>query len=143
MNAARKGPRTDSQGYRALEKLHKLGGQADSAALMCAAGWTGSVSLFDLEIVGSLLRYQVVTKRGTQLVLATSGYAFLGVAPVAPVAGEQTPDTPMGRYVPPMRGLSSKYMPRLAVIRPGALDYRAIPSLFGDQRIPHGAKAAA
>jgi hypothetical protein len=142
MTAPRKGPRVDSQGYRALEQLHKLGGEAHITTWMKAAGWTGSIAVFDREIVGALLRFQVVTRPGAQLVLTDSGREHLGVGAAAP-APAPTQDIPLTRYVAPMRPLSAKHRPGVRPMRPGALDYRDIPSRMGDKLIPHGAKAAA
>jgi hypothetical protein len=139
MTAPRKGPRVDSQGYRALEQLHKLGGEAHITTWMKAAGWTGSIAMFDREIVGALLRFQVVTRPGAQLVLTDSGREHLGVAPAASTpapAMEPAPGIPVSRYVAPVLPLSAKHRPGVRVMRPGAFDYRDIPSLQADQRIP-------
>lgn len=142
MNAPRKGPRADSQGYRALEQLHKLGGEAHITALMNAVKWPGSITMFDREIVGPLLRYQVATRPGTRLVLTDSGRVFLGLA-VATPAPAPSPDIPLTRYVAPMRPLSARHIARVAVMRAGALDYRDIPSRVGDMNIAHRTAAAA
>ena len=42
-----------------------------------------------------------------------------------------------------MRPLSERNRPRIRVMREGALDYQAIPSLMGDLLVPHKAKADA
>jgi hypothetical protein len=137
MTAIRKGPRVDSQGYRALEQLHKLGGIAHITTWMKAVNWPGSIAMFDREIVGSLLRFQVVTRPGAQLVLTDSGREHLGVSAAASTpAQEPAPDTPVTRYVAPIQALSAKYRPGVRAMRPGAFDYRDIPSLQADQRIP-------
>lgn len=44
---------------------------------------------------------------------------------------------------PVMRPLSERNRARVAVLREGALDYRAIPSRMGDVLVPHGAKVPA
>lgn len=44
---------------------------------------------------------------------------------------------------PSLRPLSERNRARVAVLREGALDYRAIPSRMGDVLVPHGAKVPA
>lgn len=39
-------------------------------------------------------------------------------------------------YAPPMRPLSERNRARVFVLREGALDYRAIPSLCANERVP-------
>lgn len=40
------------------------------------------------------------------------------------------------KYVSPMRPLSERHRARVFVLREGALDYRAIPSLCANERVP-------
>ena len=40
------------------------------------------------------------------------------------------------KYVSPMRPLSERHRARVFVLRDGALDYRAIPSLCANERVP-------
>lgn len=42
-----------------------------------------------------------------------------------------------------MQPLSERNRPRVRVMREGALDYQAIPSLMGDLLVPHKAKVDA
>ena len=135
-----KAPRTDSHAYSALVQLQRdFGGSADTEAWMKAFDYT-SMAEFDRLVVMPLLRFRLIRRTGAGVVLADRGLTFLADAGVV-----QLPElviTP-ATYVPPMRPLSPRNMPRLAVMRPGALDYLDIPSRFGDERIPHGVKAAA
>jgi hypothetical protein len=140
MNTPRKGPNPGTRAYLALVMLHKVGGQADTADFMKAASWVDSARHFERVVVQPLEHFRLMFRRGGMLVLTDSGLAFLGAAGAVPMP--EAPVTPSaGAYV--MRPLSARNMPRMAVIRPGALDYREIPSRMGDLFIPHGAKAAA
>lgn len=132
------GPRARSRARRALVELHKAGGQMNTIAFMKLIQWCDTTSEFDRVIVNPLLRYNLVFKRNTTLVISDPGMAFLGVEADAPVSEPViTPAT----YVPPMRELSRKHMPRMNVIRAGALDYKNIPSVVADRIVPYGAKA--
>jgi hypothetical protein len=140
MSAPRKGPNAGSRAYLALVELHKAGGQVEAADFMKAAGWTASPGRFDQMVVKPLERFRLVFRRGTLLVLSDGGLAFLGAAGAVPMP-EPVVTPAAGTYV--MRPLAARNMPRLPVMRPGALDYREIPSRMGDLCIPHGEKAAA
>jgi hypothetical protein len=140
MTAPRKGPRTDSRAYLALVQLHKDGGQAEPVAWMQAVSWTDGLGHFKRVVVNPLLQFRLVIERGAKIALTDHGLTFLGAAGAAPAPERViTPAT----YVPPQRGLSARHMPRLAVMRPGALDYRDIPSRMGDLLIPHATTTAA
>lgn len=138
MMAPRHGPRTDSRAYFALQQLHNYGGTVIVQEWIVAVGWQATMGVFDRQVIGPLLQHGLIVKRGVDLVITGRGKAYIGAADPVP-----EPVITPGTYVPPMRALAAKYMPRLAVIRPGALDYRDIPSRMGDLLIPHGAKAAA
>jgi hypothetical protein len=140
MTAPRKGPNAGSRAYLALVELQKAGGKVDAADFMKAAGWVESAGHFERMIVKPLEHFRLVFRRGSMLVLTDSGLAFLGAAGAVPMP-EAVVTPPASAYG--MRPLSARNMPRMAVIRPGSLDYREIPSRMGDLYIPHGAKAAA
>lgn len=140
MSAPRKGPNAGSRAYLALVGLHKAGGQVNAADFMKAADWAASPAHFDRMVVKPLEHFRLMFRRGDLLVLSDSGLAFLGAAGVVPMPEQVTAPAPCAYQ---MRPLAVRNMPRLAVMRPGALDYREIPSRIGDLCIPHGEKAAA
>jgi hypothetical protein len=140
MTAPRKGPRAGSRAHFGLKQLHNYGGRALIRDWLIAVGWDATVGEFERLVAGPLQRYALVVKSGVDFVVTANGRDFLGVEPEAPAT--ELAITP-GTYVPPMRPLSAVNMPGMRVMRPGALDYKAIPSRMGDQLIPHGAKAAA
>jgi len=140
MSAPRKGPNAGSRAYLALVELHKAGGQINVPDFMTAAGWAESEGQFDRIVIKPLAHFRLAFRRGNLLVLTDSGLAFLGAAGAVPMS-EPVVAPPASAYV--MRPLSTRNMPRPSVMRPGALDYREIPSRMGDLCIPHGEKAAA
>ncbi|MDK6079675.1 hypothetical protein [Massilia varians] len=95
---------------------------------------------FDAGIIGSLVREGLVVKSGENVQLTPSGRKL--VQPASAPAAEEAVLVP-GRYVPPMRPLSSKNRARLVSMRPGALAYRDIPSRMADALVDHAEKAAA
>jgi hypothetical protein len=128
-HATRKGPRSDSRAYFALQQLHGYGGCMAAKEWTVAVAWKEALGIFDRQVIAPLLLRGLIIKRGADLAITGRGKAFIGAAdPVAELV--ITPAT----YVPPMRPLSAKYRPGLPVIREGAFDYRGIPSLQAGQR---------
>lgn len=128
------GPRAGSRMYLCLVKLHQLGGRASRSGWMGSAGFAGTLYAFGLE-VNKLVAQGVVYERGDEVLISDDGLRWIDVdvdAPLPeplPIAGPP--------YVPPQRALSRSNMPRLRLMRDGALDYLAIPSLHGGDRIEH------
>lgn len=135
-----KGPRAGSRAHSVLIYLQAANGEATPAVLARVVAWLNSPRSFDEEVIGPLVREDFVSKRGGSVVLSKRGVLLLN--PPAPQEPEEV-DVVKGRYVAPQRPLSTKNRPRLASMRPGALDYREIPSRMGDQWVQHGQKAAA
>lgn len=135
-----KGPRAGSRAHSVLAYLQAAKGEATQAALARVVAWLGSPRSFDEEIIAPLVREEFVSKRGGSVVLSKRGALLLN--PPAP-KGPKEVDVVKGRYVAPQRPLSTQNRPRLVSMRPGALDYREIPSRMGDQWVQHGQKAAA
>lgn len=133
------GPRRGSLAYRALNCLHALG-KSGAVGWKDECGFGQSSRVFDSDIVQQLLVWRLVEVKGNEYSVSTAGLSYLGFAPAAPVSSAPPASGP---YAPPKLPLSPQNRPALRVIRPGALDYRSIPSRIGDQIIPHGAKAAA
>lgn len=135
-----KGPRAGSRAHSVLVYLQAAKGEATPAVLARVVAWLGSPQAFDEDVIGPLARDGFVSKRAAVIVLSEHGSRFLN--PPAP----QDPETIVlvtGRYVPPQRPLSMHNRPRIASMRPGALDYREIPSRMSGQLLQHGEKAAA
>lgn len=135
-----KGPRAGSRAHSVLVYLQAAKGEATSAVLARVVAWLGSPRAFDEDVIGPLAREGLVSKRATVVVLSERGSLFLN--PPAP----QDPKSVVlvtGRYVAPQRPLSTHNRPRIASMRPGALDYREIPSRMSGQLLQHGEKAAA
>lgn len=135
-----KGPRAGSRAHSVLVYLRAANVGVAQTVLARVVAWMGSPRAFEEDVIGPLVREGFVSKRGTDVVLSAHGTFFL--APPAP----QEPEPVVlveGRYVAPQRPLSLRNRPRLTVMRPGALDYRDIPSRMGDQYVQHGKKAAA
>jgi hypothetical protein len=133
------GPRRGSFAYRALKCLHAMG-FAGAATWKDESAFKQSAREFDCEVVQQLLVWRLVEAKGDLYQVTAAGRSYLGFVDVA--SAESTSMTP-GPYVPPRLPLQPQNRPALRVMRPGALDYRAIPSRMGDQIIPHGAKAVA
>jgi len=129
-----KGTRTGSRAHSVLVYLQAAKGEATQPVLARVVAWLGSPRSFDEDVLGPLVREGFVSKRGGDVLLSSHGRLFLN--PPAP----QDPTSIVlvtGRYVAPQRPLSTHNRPRLATMRPGALDYRDIPSVCAAQRVPY------
>ena len=135
-----KGPRAGSRAHSVLIYLQAAKGEATQAFLARVVAWLGSPRSFDEEVIGPLVREDFVSKRGGSVVLSKRGSLLMN--PPAPQEPEEV-DVVKGRYVAPQRPLSTQNRPRLVTMRPGALDYRDIPSRMSGQLLQHGQKAAA
>jgi hypothetical protein len=132
------GPRHRSRAYRALVALSECGSMT-VPDWMVMSDFQQSRSEFDRDVALQLAHWKLVKQVGEEYRILDAGLRYLGVLPEEVDIREPV----AGRYVPPRGELSAQYRPALRVMRPGALDYRAIPSRLGDQVIPHGAKAVA
>lgn len=135
-----KGPRAGSRAHSVLVYLQAAKGEAPPTVLARVVAWLGSPRAFDEDVIGPLVREGFVSKRATVVVLSERGALFLN----PPALQDPAPVVLVpGRYVAPQRPLSTQNRPRLASMRPGALDYREIPSRMSDRLLQHGQKAAA
>ena len=134
-----KGPRIGSLAHHVLLGLLRHGGASNQSTLFRALGGGRSPKDFDENVIGSLVRQGLVATNGEGIALTPRGRLFIDPpstvadAPVLPV---------LGRYVAPVRPLSSANRPK-PPMRPGALDYRDIPSRMADALVDHVVKAAA
>lgn len=134
-----KGPRVGSLANYVLLELVKCGGACNQAFLYRTLGAGRAPMDFDENVIGALVRQGLVSKSGEGVGLTQRGRQFIN--PPAPEANE--PSSPvLGRYVAPIRPLSIANRPKRPM-RPGALDYRDIPSRMADSLVDHVVKAAA
>lgn len=129
----RAGPRPGSWAHQALAALHKAGGRATVVEWMKAVGWPAPTGRFNREVTSRLLEFRLIEQDRLHLVLADAGLRFLGVLEAAPV---EEPVIAPAPYAPPARPLSQLHRPRVRVMRPGAFDYRDIPSLHFGTEVP-------
>lgn len=132
---SRKGPRVNSWAYLALRQLHQDGGETNLGDWMASIGWRLQQWRFRQDVVELLAGLGLIQNAGAVLKVTASGLEFLGEATVPPA--REKPSIVPGKYVAPMRPLSLKNMPRPCVVRPGAFDYRDIPSRHGDTLVPY------
>jgi len=125
-----KPPAPGSGSYLALMHLEKMGGVATIESLMLQLLWPETPGQFQRLVIGPLDRRGLVVRRDEQLSLTAVGVKFLN--PTVNVTALAKPD---GSFVPPARPLSSRHRPRVAILRPGALDYRGIPSRLANQEV--------
>lgn len=125
-----KPPVPGSGSYLALVHLEKMGGIATIESLMLQLLWTETPGQFQRLVIGPVDRRGLVLRRDEQLRLTHVGAKLLN-----PAADVSSLAAPAGSYIPPMRPLSSVNRPRFAILRPGALDYRGIPSRLADQQV--------
>ena len=135
------GPRVGTRAHKALTYLD--GAQAGGISLgvlMKAVDWKRNGSDFNREVVDTLIQYGLAACCAEGVTITRRGELFLH-----PQAPQDAPQLQMvvGRYVAPIRVLSAKNRPRVATMRPGALDYRDVPSRMSNQLKPHGQKAPA
>jgi hypothetical protein len=124
------GPRYGSRCYRALMALFECGSMGAAEWLeMC--GGKGSLSTFSRDVIDMLLRQHLIAKHDGDYRILPAGRCHLGYAPPEESLGAPTP----GRYVGPRQPLSAKHRPALRVMRPGAFDYREIPSVYAGKPV--------
>jgi len=137
MIAPIKGPTKGSGAYTALQHLQNVGGQATPADLMTQLVWSDTPGRFQRLIVGPLERQRLVLRRDDLVALTNRGVTFL-----TPSAEAAAP-VPPGPYAAPFQPLRALHRPAALALRPGAADYRTIPSRIGEHVIAHGKKAVA
>lgn len=125
-----KPPVPGSGSYLALVHLEKMGGVATIESLMLQLLWTETPGQFQRLVIGPLDRRGLVLCRDEQLSLTAVGTKLLN-----PAADVSAMAAPAGSFVSPARPLTSRHRPRVAILRPGALDYRGIPSRLADQQV--------
>lgn len=128
-------PRRDSSPYLALNALNNLGGEATTQAIMKVRNWRGRSKLFQDEVIARLARCLLIDVLGDMCVITQAGRKYLGIKVEEANGFVGEPAGP--RYVPERRVLNrAKHFPPRPQ-RPGADDYRSIPSVMGGQRIEY------
>lgn len=138
MSGNHNGPRAGSSVYYWLVRLHENGGRASLQAWVEAAAWKGSKPVFERD-AARLVVQRLVRLVGDEYVITEAGMQWIGIDLDVPPSAPALPAGP--RYVAPRRELSTNRALRLSMMREGALDYRAIPSLIGGHRLAYGTKA--
>lgn len=127
----RKGPIRTSRAYRALVALADCGAMIESD-WMAMSSFEQPRSQFSRDVVQMLVRWKLVQQHGNEYRIVEAGLRYIGKLPEAADPGAPTP----GRYVRPMQPLSAKNRPTQRPSRPGAYDYRDIPSRHANESVP-------
>lgn len=124
-------PRRGTPAFDALERVHALGGNASIPQLLAAvSSHFRSPARLDKLAIQPLTRIGYITRMKSGIQITAAGQAFIDSS----VMKASTASLP----APVVRRMRS--MSVFAVIeerRPGALDYRDIPSLMGGVRVPY------
>jgi hypothetical protein len=135
MSTVLDGPRAGSRAFMALKKLNDMGGQASVAEWMRFCAWDITVKSFRAECVDKLLVRMKLFARGDIYFISDDGMIHLGLSPDAPRSAPH--GLVPAPQAPAQRPLRSQNKVRLQVMREGAFDYMAIPSLHGSVRVEH------
>jgi hypothetical protein len=128
-------PRRGTAAANAVGALHSIGGTASIRTLMKVTGTKKTRAEFCQSVVDRLVRSSLVNEVGDELQLTDEGKRYLGhiakpeEAPAGPVVAP--------RYVHPIQPLNLRRHRPARVIRDGSLDFRAAPSLIGDQVVAY------
>jgi hypothetical protein len=126
------GPRHGSRAYRSLVALYQCGAMGE-AEWMEMSSFLQSRAEFQRDVVQQLLHWKLIATHQDGHRILEAGLRYLGVLPE-----EEKPGVPAtGRYVPPRQDLSARNRPALRVMRPGAFDYRDIPSVHAGKQVAY------
>ncbi|MYM37246.1 hypothetical protein GTP38_23245 [Duganella sp. FT94W] len=126
-------PRRGSSPYLALNALNNMGGEATVQAIMKVRNWQGREKPFQDEVISRLTRCLLVDVLGDMCVITNAGRKYLGVK--VEEAGGFVGEPAGPRYMPAKTELNrSKHFPPRP-LRPGADEYRSIPSVMAGQRV--------
>lgn len=126
------GPRAGSRAFIVLDHLYRRAHtSAHVSDVRRAAAPNLTTGEFNCTILTSLARFGFIVEKDGFLTITAAGKRYME----PPIAASGPASAPVAaRYVAPMRPLAPRV--RLTVIREGAFDYRNVPSLHGDQRVP-------
>lgn len=128
------GPKAGSRAYDALRHLHAMGGRAERLSWFNSSKITESLTSFS-TLVSGLITQGVVKMNANELLLTDQGREWLGEVTIMAPCAQQVVGP---RYAPPQRELRPSLSPRAVSLRPGAQDFRQIPSRYGDERVAYG-----
>ena len=127
-------PRRGSSPYLVIAALNNLGGEASLENLMKVRNWKGRLPKFRDDIVQHLVRCDLVELAGNWCVITNAGRKYLGIkveehgyVGVAAEPRVVRKDRPLN--------LAKHYPP--CPLRPGADDFRSVPSVMGGQRVAY------
>ncbi|MBY0240760.1 MAG: hypothetical protein K2X55_15725 [Burkholderiaceae bacterium] len=109
---------------------------ATAAAWARSRGWKGNTNQFEQNVIERLLRANLVAVREKNYCVTADGLAYLGFAK-APHQDDVKQMPAPSRYVHPVQPLNLKRHRPARVIRAGSMDFRAAPSLIGDQVVAY------
>ncbi|MET3134628.1 hypothetical protein AAKU55_004928 [Oxalobacteraceae bacterium GrIS 1.11] len=127
-------PRRGSAPFTALSRLHRMGDAARVPAWITAIGYACPPKQFQANVIDRLVRDALVVVNGDFITVTKTGLHLLGVAVNAGPVG--VPAIVGPAYRPEPRSLNVRRHCAAFDPRPGSLDYRAIPSLIGRDRVP-------
>lgn len=124
----------DSAGFKVLIKLYNLGGKAPATALsevlqpeFRSAARFSQVATYPLHERGLV---RVAMRKGIEWLTITNEGSLMVRRHIASLPEQRL-------IAMPMKPLDVKKFMSWGQGRPGALDYRAIPSRMGDKRVPY------
>ncbi|TCS37469.1 hypothetical protein EDC30_104273 [Paucimonas lemoignei] len=129
-------PRRGTPAFDALERVHSLGGKASIHQLLAAVNSNfRSPTRLDKLAIQPLALLGFVTRLKTGIQITPAGQVFIeSNAAKSSIGAKVLPSQP----APPTKPLhSASAFDVIEARRPGALDYRNIPSLMGGVRVPY------
>ncbi len=124
-------PRRGSRPANGLSALLSLGGRAAIATLYRVAGKSITRTSFDVLVIEQLIFYGLIEKDGADVELTDAGRAYLGVAKSTEAWVGKLPEPRTGNGFKPLRARSAM------VFRPGAFDFRALPSIVAGEEVAY------
>jgi hypothetical protein len=127
-------PRRGSSPHLVLTALNNVGGEASIETLMKVRNWNGRLPKFRDDILQHLVRCDLIELSGNWCVITNTGRKYLGIKveeqgyigiPAAPRIVQKDRPLNLSRHFPPRP------------LRPGADDFRSVPSVMGGQRVAY------
>lgn len=136
------GPRPESAAHKVMCRLVDLGGKATTPQLLAVLGAEyHSVVRFNSQVTDQVILYSLATVVDGHFTATLKGknMVALHAGRHLPPAAKYVGKVATARVAPKERPLNVGKHFTQSIIRDGALDYRSIPSLMGNQRVlPNG-----
>lgn len=126
-------PRRDSRAFVALNKMYQIGGTANLNEWMNALGWSETISRFQVDVINSLTRTNMITFTNGNYVITSAALNFLGADAAA--TPHTAPVLTARQYSAGLAPLDVKRHFPTRLDREGSHDYQKIPSLMAGQRV--------